>query len=114
MSTGARSTSQWTQSTSPCCSGDVQAYLSAAPDLFVQDLYTGADPAHRLRVPLRHAETRGTQLFVRNMFIRPVPGELAGFEENFTVLHAPEFRADPARHATRTTTFIVLNLRAIG
>src|SRR6185437_16905322 len=30
--------------------GDVQAYLGAAPDLFVQDLYTGADPAHRLRV----------------------------------------------------------------
>src|SRR5208282_729831 len=27
---------------------DVQAYLSVAPDLHVQDLYTGADPAHRL------------------------------------------------------------------
>jgi len=89
--------------------GDVQAYLSAAPDLFVQDLYTGADPAHRLRV--RYVTPNAWHaLFVRNMFIRPVPGDLPGFEENFTVLHAPEFQADPARHATRTGTFIVVDL----
>ena len=36
--------------------------------------------------------------------------ELATFDPNFTVLHAPEFQADPARHGTRTGTFIVLNL----
>ncbi|HKW46939.1 MAG TPA: phosphoenolpyruvate carboxykinase (ATP), partial [Gemmatimonadaceae bacterium] len=28
----------------------------------------------------------------------------------FTVLHAPEFQADPAKHGTRSGTFIVLNL----
>jgi phosphoenolpyruvate carboxykinase (ATP) len=48
--------------------------------------------------------------FVRNMFIRPELAELASFAPNFTVLHAPEFQADPARHGTRTGTFIVLNL----
>ncbi|HEY6088550.1 MAG TPA: phosphoenolpyruvate carboxykinase (ATP), partial [Gemmatimonadaceae bacterium] len=35
---------------------------------------------------------------------------LPTFDPNFTVLHAPEFRADPARHGTRTSTFIVLNI----
>ena len=29
---------------------DVRAYLDNAPELFVQDLYAGADPAHRLSV----------------------------------------------------------------
>jgi phosphoenolpyruvate carboxykinase (ATP) len=48
--------------------------------------------------------------FVRNMFIRPELSELATFDPNFTVLHAPEFQADPAKHGTRTGTFIVLNL----
>jgi phosphoenolpyruvate carboxykinase (ATP) len=48
--------------------------------------------------------------FVRNMFIRPDAAALADFEANFTVLHAPEFQADPARHGTRSSTFIVLNL----
>ena len=39
--------------------------------------------------------------FVRNMFIRPELTELPTFDPNFTVLHAPEFQADPAtpRHA---------------
>jgi phosphoenolpyruvate carboxykinase (ATP) len=44
------------------------------------------------------------------MFIRPDIAELATFDPNFTVLHAPEFQADPARHGTRTGTFIVLNI----
>jgi phosphoenolpyruvate carboxykinase (ATP) len=33
--------------------------------------------------------------FVRNMFIRPDATALPTFEPNFTVLHAPEFEADP-------------------
>jgi phosphoenolpyruvate carboxykinase (ATP) len=48
--------------------------------------------------------------FVRNMFVRPGTETLARFAPNFTVLHAPEFLADPAKHHTRSGTFIVLNL----
>ncbi|MGH7690345.1 MAG: phosphoenolpyruvate carboxykinase (ATP), partial [Gemmatimonadaceae bacterium] len=76
---------------------------------FVQDLYCGADAAHRLSV--RYVSPNAWHMaFVRNMFIRPELDELAGFAPNFTVLHAPEYQADPARHGTRTSTFIVLNL----
>ena len=87
---------------------DVQAYLNERDELFVQDLRCGADPAHRLSV--RYVLPNAWHAaFVRNMFIRPDQSELPTFEPNFTVLHAPEFHADPARHGTRTGTFIVLN-----
>jgi phosphoenolpyruvate carboxykinase (ATP) len=88
---------------------DVRAHLSALPELFVEDLYCGADPAHRLNV--RYVLPNAWHAaFVRNMFVRPSEAELAGFDANFTVLHAPEMQADPARHGTRTGTFIVLHL----
>ncbi len=86
---------------------DVRAYLDAR-ELFVQDLFGGADPAYRL--PVRFITPNAWHaLFVRNMFIRAVTAELAQFRPGFTVLHAPDFQADPARHGTRTGTFIVLN-----
>ena len=88
---------------------DVQNYLNGLDDLFVQDLFCGAEPATRLSV--RYVLPNAWHAhFVRNMFIRPELEELASFAPNFTVFHAPEFQADPARHGTRTTTFIVLNL----
>ena len=88
---------------------DVQAYLNEREELFVQDLYAGADPAHRLSV--RYVTPNAWHAhFVRNMFIRPDPDELAGFAPNFSVIHAPEFQADPDTHGTRTGTFIILNL----
>ena len=88
---------------------DVQQYLGGQPEVFVQDLYCGAHPTHRLSV--RYVTPNAWHAnFVRNMFIRPDVRELATFAPNFSVLHAPEFKADPARHGTRSDTFIVLNL----
>jgi phosphoenolpyruvate carboxykinase (ATP) len=88
---------------------DVRAYLNEREELFVEDLYCGADPAYRLSV--RYVSPNAWHMaFVRNMFIRPDLPELATFDPNFTVLHAPEFPADPAKHGTRTSTFIVLNI----
>jgi len=90
---------------------DIRKYLNAAPELFVEDLYCGADPAFRLSV--RYVSPNAWHMaFVRNMFIRPEASDLPTFDPNFTVLHAPEFQADPARHGTRTSTFIVLNIAA--
>jgi len=88
---------------------DVKQYLNARDELFVQDLYCGADPKYRLSV--RYVSPNAWHMaFVRNMFVRPELAALADFAPNFTVLHAPEFQAEPAKHGTRTTTFIVLNL----
>jgi phosphoenolpyruvate carboxykinase (ATP) len=88
---------------------DMRAYLDSQDELFVQDLYCGADPKYRLSV--RYVSPNAWQMaFVRNMFIRPEATELPTFDPNFTVLHAPEFQGDPAKHGTRTSTFIVLHL----
>ena len=90
---------------------DVKQYLNGLPELFVQDLFCGADPDHRLSVRCL-LPNAWHAAFVRNMFIRPELTELTKFAPNFTVYHAPEFQADPQRHGTRTGTFIVLNLAA--
>src|SRR5690242_7288654 len=88
---------------------DVRDYLNQRDELFIQDLYCGADPKYRLSV--RYVSPSAWHMsFVRNMFIRPEATELPTFDPNFTVLHAPEFEADRAKHGTRTSTFIVLNL----
>jgi phosphoenolpyruvate carboxykinase (ATP) len=88
---------------------DVRAHLNDGPELFVQDLYAGADSAHRLCVRFV-SPSAWHSLFVRNMFIRPEASDLPTFAADFTVLHAPDYHADPARHGTRTGTFIVLHL----
>jgi phosphoenolpyruvate carboxykinase (ATP) len=86
---------------------DVRGYLDSR-EVFVQDLFAGADPAYRL--PVRFVTPNAWHaLFVRNMFIRALPPELAQFRPGFTVLHAPELQADPARHGTRTGTFVVIS-----
>jgi phosphoenolpyruvate carboxykinase (ATP) len=88
---------------------DVRKYLNESPELFVEDLYCGADPSYRLSV--RYVSPNAWHMaFVRNMFIRPELSDLPTFDPNFTVLHAPEFQGDPARHGIRSSTFIVLNL----
>jgi phosphoenolpyruvate carboxykinase (ATP) len=88
---------------------DARNYLNETAELFVEDLYCGADPSYRLSV--RYVSPNAWHMaFVRNMFIRPELSDLPTFDPNFTVLHAPEFQADPTRHGTRSGTFIVLNI----
>jgi phosphoenolpyruvate carboxykinase (ATP) len=87
---------------------DMLAHLSTRP-LYIQDLYAGADPSYRLPVRFIH-ELAWQNLFVRNLFIVPPAADLAGFTPQFTVVTAPSFHADPARHGTRSEVAIVVNL----
>lgn len=87
--------------------GAVADYLSAR-ELFVRDVYAGADPEFRIGV--RAISTSAWHsLFIHNMFIEPTAAQRDGFEPDFTILHAPEFEADPSVHGTRSGTFVVLN-----
>ncbi|HEX6589574.1 MAG TPA: phosphoenolpyruvate carboxykinase (ATP) [Longimicrobiales bacterium] len=87
---------------------DVLAHLGDGKDLFVRDVWCGADPKYRLAVRTISPNAWHT-LFIHNMFREPSVEELASFEPGFTLLHAPEMQADPERHGTRTGTFIVIN-----
>jgi phosphoenolpyruvate carboxykinase (ATP) len=80
-------------------------------DLFVQDLFAGADPTYRLSVRFIQ-EYAWHNLFVRNLFIVPTNAELAAFVPAFTVIAAPSFKVDPARHGTRSDVVIAVNFAA--
>ena len=80
-------------------------------DYFVQDLFAGADPAHRLDVRVV-TELAWHGLFIRHLLRRPARAELDGFVPEWTIINCPSFKADPARHGCRTETVIALNFDA--
>jgi len=88
---------------------DVRGFLGSQGELFTQDLYAGADPAYRIKVRLVTTNAWHA-MFARNMFIRPPVEELAGFEPDYVILHAPEMEAKP-EHGGRanSTTLIALS-----
>lgn len=78
-------------------------------DLFVQDLYAGADPELQIGVRVVTGSAWHS-LFARNMFRTDSPRPIAPFAPDWLVLHAPEVLADPALDGTHSGTFIILNL----
>ena len=88
---------------------EVIAFLDGQ-ELFVRDARAGADPNHVLNVRVVNHKA-WHNLFAYNMFLRPTPDELAAFQPEFTVLHAPGFQADPRKHGTASGTFIVINFK---
>ncbi|NCO87683.1 MAG: phosphoenolpyruvate carboxykinase [Rhodobacterales bacterium] len=89
---------------------DMVAHLHGAT-AYVQDLYAGADPAHRLDVRVI-TELAWHSLFSRHLLRRPAAAELPGFSADFTIIACPSFKADPARHGCRSETVIALNIDA--
>jgi phosphoenolpyruvate carboxykinase (ATP) len=77
-------------------------------ELFVQNCLAGADPQYSLPVRVI-AQFAWHALFAKQLLIRPqeIGGTSAAPE--FTLLFAPEFRADPAVDGTRSETCIILN-----
>jgi phosphoenolpyruvate carboxykinase (ATP) len=88
---------------------DLLAALGGKEALFVQDLYGGSQPEHRVRVRVIN-ELAWHNLFIRTMLVRPTIDELEAFEPEFTIIDLPSFRADPGRHGTRSETVIAVNL----
>ena len=86
---------------------DMLAHMQGR-DYFVQDLYAGADPAHRLDVRVV-TELAWHGLFIRHLLRRPDRAELDSFSPEWTIINCPSFKADPARHGCRTETVIALN-----
>jgi len=81
---------------------------AASRELFVQDLYAGADRAHRLNARV-FVEYAWHALFIRHLLRRPAPADLPGFVPAFTVINLPSFKADPKRHGVRSQTVIACN-----
>ena len=77
-------------------------------ELFVQDLGAGADPGHRLPVRVV-TESPWAALFARNLFLRPEDVGEAQAQPGFSVVHAPGFKAEPARDGTRSEAFVLVH-----
>ena len=75
---------------------------------YVQDLFAGADPQHRLDVRVV-SELAWHNLFIRHLLRRPALEELDCFAPECTVINCPSFKADPQRHGCRSETVVVLN-----
>lgn len=80
----------------------------ADKELFVSDLYAGADADYRLPVRVIN-EHAWHNLFIRHLLIEPPVEDLHAFVPEFTIVHAPDFLADPEVDGTRSETVIVLN-----
>ncbi|KKL85413.1 hypothetical protein LCGC14_1954970, partial [marine sediment metagenome] len=87
---------------------DMIAHM-AGRDYFVQDLFGGADPAHRLDVRVV-TELAWHGLFIRHLLRRPDPASIDSFTPDFTIINCPSFKADPARHGCRSETVIAINI----
>ncbi len=89
---------------------DMRAHMQGR-DYFVQDLYAGADPDHRLDLRMV-TELAWHGLFIRHLLRRPDRAELDSFVPDWTVINCPSFKADPERHGCRSTTVIAMNFDA--
>lgn len=78
-------------------------------DLFVQDVYAGADTGYRLPVRIV-TELAWHSMFARNMFQLPQSlDEYKRFVPEFTVISLPSFKAAPNVDNTASETFICLS-----
>ncbi len=82
--------------------------LAARESVFVQDLFGGSQPEHRVNVRVI-TELAWHSLFARTLLVRPKRGELDGYVPEYTIIALPSFVADPARHGCRSETVIAVS-----
>ena len=85
----------------------MQTYLSDRK-LYVRDAYACADSRYKLgiRVINEHA---WSNLFAHNMFLRPNDEALENFKEDWLILNAPGFKANPEIDGTRQENFAIIS-----
>lgn len=82
-------------------------YLSGK-ELYARDSYACAEDKYRLNIRVIN-EYPWSNLFAYNMFLRPEEEELENFQEDWLVINAPGFKADPEVDGTRQPNFAILN-----
>ncbi len=87
---------------------DFAAALAAKKTLYVQDLFGGSQPEHRVQVRVI-TELAWHSLFIRTLLVRPEAEALADFLPEFTIVDLPSFKADPERHGCRSETIVAVD-----
>ncbi|PAL20242.1 phosphoenolpyruvate carboxykinase [Sphingopyxis sp. GW247-27LB] len=87
---------------------DFFAHLASRDRLYRQQLFGGSQPEHRVGVQVV-TELAWHSQFIRTLLCRPTTAELAAFDSEYTIVDLPSFRADPAKHGTRSETVVAVN-----
>jgi phosphoenolpyruvate carboxykinase (ATP) len=82
--------------------------LGEKDKLYVADLFGGSQAENRVNVRVIN-ELAWHSLFIRTLLVRPTEAELGTFAPEYTIIDLPSFRADPARHGSRSETVIAVN-----
>ncbi|MEO5586367.1 MAG: phosphoenolpyruvate carboxykinase, partial [Novosphingobium sp.] len=82
--------------------------LGEKETLYVADLFGGSQAENRVNVRVIN-EFAWHNLFIRTLLVRPSEQELAGFVPEYTIIDLPSFKADPARHGSRSETVVAVN-----
>jgi phosphoenolpyruvate carboxykinase (ATP) len=104
----------WNEINQPCSEELFDAILAKAfhylqdRELFVQELFAGAEPAFRMKVRFIN-EYAWHNMFVLNQFVRPTAGERASFTADFTEICVPGLKLDPKVDGTFSDAFIGVN-----
>ncbi len=85
----------------------MKAYLQGR-DVFVQDMRVGAHPSYQTAVRII-SEQAWASLFAYNLFRRLAPREIQRFKPDYTVIHCPNFEADPEEDGTHSGTVIAFD-----
>ncbi|RJS60079.1 phosphoenolpyruvate carboxykinase (ATP) [Bacillus sp. PK3_68] len=83
-------------------------YLKEQEELFIFKGFAGADPTHRLPIQVIN-EYAWHNLFAHQLFIRPTEEELKDHQAGFTIVSAPNFKADPTVDGTKSEAFIIIS-----
>jgi phosphoenolpyruvate carboxykinase (ATP) len=83
-------------------------YLKEKDEIFVFKGFAGADKKYRLPIQVVN-EYAWHNLFAHQLFIRPTQEELENHHAEFTVISAPNFKANPEVDGTRSETFIIIS-----
>ncbi|WP_340003225.1 phosphoenolpyruvate carboxykinase (ATP) [Oceanobacillus sp. FSL K6-0127] len=85
-------------------------YLKEKDELYQFQGFAGADKNYRLPIQVIN-EYAWHNLFSRQLFITPTDEELENHQAEFTVVSAPNFKADPAVDGTNSETFILISFK---
>lgn len=86
----------------------VLEYLKNKDEIFVFNGYAGADKAYQMPIQVIN-EYAWHNLFAQQLFIRPTEAELENHVSEFTIVSAPNFKADPSIDGTNSETFIIVS-----
>ncbi|MDR4889318.1 phosphoenolpyruvate carboxykinase (ATP) [Fredinandcohnia sp. QZ13] len=86
----------------------VLSYLKEKDEIFVFNGYAGADKKVRMPIQVIN-EYAWHNLFSQQLFVRSTEEDLKTHQPEFTVISAPNFKADPEVDGTRSETFIIIS-----